>query len=204
MCFSASVSFVSSGGLTVAGAASLKKAHKKEKIIAVIPLLFAIQQAFEGIQWLAPHPSFLELVAGYGFLFFAFLVWPVYVPIMVFLFDEKKRSILKWFVGLGILLALFFLSVLVTQPLTINVVESSIDYNFGIPLEPLMYGIYLVVVCGALMLSSMRVFRWYGGAVFIFALIAWTFFQTTFISVWCFFAALISASIYFSLKYFRK
>jgi hypothetical protein len=98
MCFSAPASLIASGGLVVIGGASLAIAKKEEKILAAIPFLFGIQQAFEGIQWLHLNVGPPSLFAGYGFLFFAFLVWPVYVPAMVFVLDKKTRAVTKWFI----------------------------------------------------------------------------------------------------------
>ena len=94
MCFSAGASFVASGGLAIVGVASLKVAKKEERIIALIPLAFALQQAIEGVQWLSLQSGCPSLPLGYGFLFFAFIFWPVYVPLTVYLLDKKKRKIL--------------------------------------------------------------------------------------------------------------
>ncbi len=220
MCFSSSASFITSGGLAAIGMVSLKKAIKfrhsqplsgasviptksGQKILAVIPLLFAIQQAFEGVQWLAARPGAVSVAAGYGFLFFALLVWPTYVPITVFALDEKKRKILKWFVGLGIALTVFFLAVLLARPIAVRVVNHSIDYQINVPFETAAIVAYSIIVFGTPILSSKRAVRWFGVAIIFSALIAAIFFFETFISVWCLFAALLSSLIYFYLKYQR-
>src|SRR4051812_33140095 len=98
MCFSAGVSFVASGTLGAISVASFKVAKKEEKIIAVMPLAFAVQQALEGINWyMFDHGSF-SIWASYGFLFFAFIFWPVFIPIAIYILDRKKRHELKYFV----------------------------------------------------------------------------------------------------------
>ena len=73
MCFSAEASFIASGGLAVAGGASLKVAKKEQRLIALIPLLFAIQQAIEGMQWLYLYRGTSSLKLAYAFLFFGFV-----------------------------------------------------------------------------------------------------------------------------------
>ncbi|MBI2415948.1 MAG: hypothetical protein HYV33_04815 [Candidatus Kerfeldbacteria bacterium] len=84
MCFSATASFVTSGALAITGSATLaKKPTRQLRWLAVIPLLFALQQTIEGLQWLAPKPSVLSTVLGYAFLLFAFLLWPSYLPLAV-------------------------------------------------------------------------------------------------------------------------
>ena len=88
MCFSASASFAASGGLAVLGGASLAIAKKENKLLALVPLMFAVQQGFEGIQWLYLQANTTSMIVGYGFVFFAFLVWPIYVPTFVFIDDK--------------------------------------------------------------------------------------------------------------------
>ena len=87
MCFSATASFVTAMGLTPVGIVSLTMARrldaKRWQPLALIPLLFATQQALEGVVWLlldspAPSPG-LHLVS-LAYLGFAFALWPVWIP----------------------------------------------------------------------------------------------------------------------------
>ena len=84
MCFSASASFGAGVVLSVIGVASIKKAKSPTQIIfASIPLIFAVQQITEGFLWLSlTHSNFASLkqVTTYIFLFFAQIVWPIWVP----------------------------------------------------------------------------------------------------------------------------
>jgi hypothetical protein len=197
MCFSAPASFISSGGLTALGGASLVMARKEDKILAAIPFLFGIQQAFEGIQWLYLNVGSTSLAAGYAFLFFAFIVWPIYVPTFVYILDKNRRHILKWFIYLGIAVALYFLYLLFTQTLVINKVNACISYDFNFPLKDGINACYLLVTFGPLFASSKRLFKWFGAVVAVTALISWLFFALTFTSVWCFFAAITSVMFFF-------
>src|SRR5687768_13908028 len=101
MCFSPQASFIASGSLTVLGIASWKLAKGKEKVVAALPLLFAAQQLIEGGQWLFLQDGSYSNVLAYAYLFFAFLVWPVYVPLLVFLMDKKSSSVMRWFLIAG-------------------------------------------------------------------------------------------------------
>ena len=196
MCFSASASFVASGGLAVLGGVSLV-AKKENKILATIPILFAIQQAFEGIQWLYLGNNTTSFFAGYSFLFFAFIVWPIYTPVVVFILDKKKRNILKWFIFLGIGEAIYSLTLLLTQSLIIQQHNSCINYTFNFPLYSLGTLAYLVAVFVPMILSSQKFFQKFGIIIFILAIISWIFFSVTFTSVWCFFAAVVSSMFLF-------
>jgi hypothetical protein len=199
MCFSAQASFIASGGLIVLGGASLAIAKKEDKILAAIPFIFGIQQGFEGIQWLSLNHGNASLFAGYAFLFFALIVWPIYIPSSVFMIDKKKRWVLRWFVAVGIAVALYFLGLSLTQTLLITKRNACINYSFGFPFEDLAITAYLVAVLEPLFISSIKMLRWFGIIVAASAVIAWLFFIFAFTSVWCFFAAAISSLFFGSI-----
>lgn len=200
MCFSAQASFIASGGLIALGGASLAVAKKEDKILAAIPLMFGIQQAFEGVQWLYLNSGSSSLLAAYGFLFFAFIVWPIYVPAFVFILDKKRRKILKWFMFLGIAVAIYFLVLFLTQSLTIREINASVSYNFNFPFKGFVNAAYVLAVFGPLFVSSREVFKWFGVVVAILAIISWFLFTVNLASVWCFFAAIVSSMFFVYIK----
>ncbi len=204
MCFSASASFITSGGLALIGGASVKTAKGKQKILAAIPFVFSIQQALEGVQWLALRQNNICSVAGYGYLFFALMVWPIYIPVTVFILDKKRARVLRWFVGLGAGLSLFFFVLMLTHPLDISIIGHSIAYWLGVPFEKFVGALYLAIVCGALFVSSKPAFRGFGVLILVSAVISVIYFYAAFASVWCFFAAIISSLIYLYLRYLKR
>jgi len=204
MCFSASASFVASGGLAVLGGASFAIAKKEDKFLAAVPLLFAAQQGIEGIQWLYLNNGSSSLLAGYGFLFFALIVWPIYVPTFVFILDKKRRKFLKWFIFLGVAVALYFLWLLLTQSLAIRELRACVNYAFPIPFKDLVNTGYLLAIFGPLFISGREAFRWFGGVILILAIISWFFFTVNLVSVWCFFAAIVSSIFFVYIKYKSK
>ena len=204
MCFSASASFIASGGLIALGGASLKVASKKEKILAAIPFIFGIQQAFEGIQWFYLDANNYSLFAGYVFLFFAFIVWPIYVPTAVFVLDKKRRKILKPFIFLGSIVAIYFLYFLMNSPLAIRELNACVDYTLKSPFVNFVNVLYSLVVFVPLLISSHKIFRLFGIVVFVSAVVTWFFFIVNFISVWCFFAAIVSSMFFVYLKSKKK
>jgi hypothetical protein len=197
MCFSAEASFIASAALATAGGASVKVAKKEQRLIALIPLLFAIQQAIEGMQWLYLYRGTRSLKLAYAFLFFGFILWPVYVPTALLKVDEARRNILKWFILAGaIVSALYFVGFL-AYPLTVQVINKSIDYQFTVPFAVGSSVLNFMTVFGALIISSKPFFRWIGVVIAIFALVTQIFFHFALASVWCFFAAVTSALIFF-------
>ncbi len=203
MCFSATASFTASGALAIAGVVSMKTAKKEERLLAIVPLLFALQQFIEGLQWLAPHPSTISQLLGYGFLFFAFLLWPTYIPIVAYSIekDARRKRLLRWCIGVGLLTSLGLLYVIPTQSLSVQLLSCGINYNIAVPFVNIGIVWYLIATCGSLAISSSRFLQIFGTAGFLSAVFtAWVFSQT-FTSVWCFFAAALSISLFL---YFRR
>lgn len=193
MCFSPEASFLASAGLAVSGAAAFHLASADKKFLAALPLFFALQQAFEGVQWLYVRSGSQCEVATYGFLFFALMVWPVAVPLFVHALDEKRRPITRWFLGAGILLAVYFLYVLVINGAVVRDVNKSIHYQLTTLVDyRLGASVYLTTVLGPLFISSISAIRWFGVLAWAAGAIAYAFYGLTFISVWCFFGALLS------------
>lgn len=186
------------------GAASLRIATKKQIIIALIPLLFAIQQAFEGFQWLSISSGHVNPCAGYGFIFFALLLWPVYIPLVVYIFDQKMRYVTKWLLALGIALSSYFLVILFLAPMEIEVMKMGIYYKIALLFGDVTGTLYAIAICGALIASSIKAFRVFGVITFVSVLITTIFFRLTFTSTWCFFAALLSVMIYLYIKESKK
>src|ERR1041385_1006208 len=113
MCFSASASFGAGAILSVIGLASLKKVKSSSQIIfAAIPLIFAVQQITEGFLWLAlSHQNFASMRQGttYIFLFFAQIVWPVWVPFSILKLEKRdnRKKIEKLLTGIGMLVSTY-------------------------------------------------------------------------------------------------
>lgn len=197
MCFSASASFVASGGLAVVGAATLHVAPKRRRLLALIPFAFAVQQAFEGVQWLYLDRGTTCAAAGYGYTFLAFAFWPIFIPSLVYTFDRAGRPLVKWFLGLGIVVGLWNLFALGTGTLTITVASSRIAYWLDVTWGPIGVVLYVLALCGSLFASRIRAFRWFGLVVLATAVTSYVWFRPGFPSVWCYFAALLSGLVFF-------
>ena len=200
MCFSATASFVASGGLAVAGAATLSVAPKQRRILAVIPFVFAFQQALEGIQWLYLKTGTTCIAAGYGFLALAFVFWPVFVPAVVYVLDRRGRGLVRWFWALGVGVALWNLYFLLIGKLIVFDAGGRIFYSVGVPASRIITLLYIVAVCGALLFSRVRAFRLYGVLMFAAAIAAFYWFRPGFPSVWCYFAAVLSLLVFWYAK----
>jgi len=204
MCFSATASFTAAAVLSAAGIASIKKApHKRDWFLAAIPLLFGIQQFFEGMIWIMPSHPFLTQIFVVCFLVFATVVWPFYIPLAVWSHevDAHRKKALKVLVVVGAIGSLYMFWLGLIQPTTLSFHEHSVRYSIPNPISVWGILMYIAVVTSAFLLSTKHFLNWFGLTMLFLAWFSWGIYEATFTSVWCFFAALISFSLYF---YFLK
>lgn len=201
MCFSAEASFTAGAVLLVVGAATVRRARVRSELpYAWIPLLFGIQQLLEGALWLtfpdrAPQ---LNTVLTHAYSFFSHVLWPIYVPLAALALETVpwRRRVLIAIAFAGTAVGLYLLATLFTLPIVATVKGQHIAYE-----SPHFYAIaamslYLVGTCASLMFSShLRVVA-FGIAAFGSAVAAWAFYATWFISVWCFFAGVLSVIVF--------
>jgi len=211
MCFSATASFLASGLLTMAGVATYSQViDRRQMMLASIPLLFAVQQAAEGIVWLSfGYDTFawLRIIAAYFFLFFAFIIWPTWVPLSIYCLESmmefkdnshdyiRKRLLLyKIMIIIGFLVSCYFIVNLFRYNLVVQVFDCHILYKLPSKLTLLKLPsiLYFLLTIVPLLLSRESMIRFIG-VLFSFAfLVTYCFYYYLLISVWCFFAALLS------------
>jgi len=204
MCFSATAILVAGGTLAIIGGATLSRAKtKKELPLASIPLLFGIQQIIDGIVWLSFSIQPLNTIAIYIYAVFSRVFWPVFLPTAVLLIEKNhaRKNILRLFSLLGLFVGMFFLYLIFTGPVTARIVNNCIDYSVPYPYTLTILTLYLVATCGACLFSSHRIIKIFGAALLASFIVSGWFYFETLPSVWCFFAAVLSAIIYW---YFRK
>lgn len=205
MCFSPESSFTAAAVLGVAGYGTLRQAKRAPAFtfIALIPVLFALQQLSEGILWLYLEAGVTSstpvLLAQYSFLFFAMLVWPIWVPFSLCV--AENISWRKWVIGAvcltGIAWTVANIALLSQQNIGSSIVYRHIQYTYTalFPAE-----IYMAIVLIPCFLSSLRHVWIFGVLVTISAYITAYTYENTFTSVWCFFAAIISICLYFTVR----
>ncbi len=89
MCFSATASFTASFSLSVLGVATpTQTTSKKQLLLATFPLLFAIQQFFEGVVWLNldNQSSRVYYIGIYVFFGFCYGILVDYLPNLSFIY----------------------------------------------------------------------------------------------------------------------
>lgn len=204
ICFSATASFTASFVLLTIGAVTVRRASRSEIPFAAIPIFFAIQQFIEGILWLAlPAQSLSVHILTAGYLVFANILWPIYVPVAIWMIEPYQLYRNRLVVPLvaGALTSLFFIGALAMQPVSAAVIGSHIHYDFPHPHDKIAFAFYATATCLAPLLSSHKLVRWLGSTVIVSMVAAYITYAAWFASVWCYFAALISAMIWL---YFQR
>jgi len=208
MCFSAGASFAGGVVITAIGVATMIKVHKPSQIVfASIPLFFGFQQFVEGALWyILQHQEYAQYqsVFAHIFLIMAQVFWPVMIPIAVLHMEKnrKKKRILWTLLSIGMVVSLFFTYCLLNYPVTPEISGYHIEYNAENPLllSHIAFGLYLITSITPLFVSSVKRTHLLGILMSLSCLVTVIFFTQYLTSVWCFFAALISAVIFWILS----
>lgn len=200
MCFSATASFSAGVALLVVGTVTTRGAGRsKDLAFAAIPLLFGVQQILEGALWLTfpVNAPVSNMVLTYAYSFFSHVLWPIYVPLAVLLIEPRpwRRKVLAAIAVVGAAVGLYLLYFLFRLPLVAQVTGRHIAY-----LSPHFFAVevmtlYLLGTCLSSLFSSHLSVRWFGVAAFLSFIAAYAIYATWFISVWCFFAAVLSCIV---------
>ena len=197
MCFSATASFTAGIPLLVVGLITIGRVRNRTELLyALIPMLFAIQQLIEGALWLTfpAKAPLLNMVLTYAYSIFSHVIWPMYIPVAVLLLEPTawRRNVLFAIALVGTFIGLYLLYYLVRFPIVAEVKGHHIVY-----ISPHFHalhamGLYLLGTCISSLFSSHRMVKLFGAAAFLSFMLAYAMYATWFISVWCFFAAILS------------
>lgn len=215
MCFSAQASFTAAAVIGVIGVASIIKAKPSLRPLAFTPLIFALQQATEGVVWVTlldgDTTSLLHKASMYIFLMMATMLWPVWVP-WVLLKAEKNQNRKRWLrynVCIGWFIAVLAgLGLLLLKHFAVDT-HHHISYSYdlhrlsSVPREIInllyyvMFILYIFPTIISWFISTVRG-TWILG---IFLAVGWVVsmvaYFMSFGSVWCFFSAVTSIIIFF-------
>lgn len=204
MCFSATASFTTGAVLTVIGIAALKKTHHKSQFLfASIPLIFGMQQLAEGVLWVTlPNPDLLQTqkTATVVYIFFAQIVWPIWVPIAILKLEksETRKTIQRIFIGAGLLVGTYLAYCLISFHVEAEIIGKHIFYHQHYPLsvKPYVVGLYALATIAPSLFSHVKRMWMLGATILASYIITVIFYEHYILSVWCFFSSIISLSIY--------
>ncbi len=211
MCFSATASFTAAATLSVLGVATLTQiCSRRELLLGSFPLLFAIQQFSEGLVWLTKDYTSLHSINSlvtYSFLLFATGLWPMLCPLSVYFLEGnilRKKTILGMVV-VGMVLGLYLFGSVVTQGVSSEYFSGNLLYDLNfIPFYEINKYLYLLVTSVPFIIARDRLLKLFGVLAILSFGLSDLFYKVTFVSVWCFFAAVLSAGLYFIFRDFKQ
>jgi hypothetical protein len=212
MCFSAEASFTASLVLIATAIYTIKKTLEAKDLsfmlIAFIPLLFGLQQLSEGFIWLylGQNPN-LDYFLSMIFLFFAFLLWPVWVPLSLGVFDHprKKFFYITAFFGLIYGCMLYAAPLFYKATFDLHLCDHSVCYRIHHPMmNPWGIAFYFLFTIAPFLAAKSHIIKGLGLLIGASAIISGIFYTVAFTSVWCFFSAAISIYVGFMAYKLKK
>ena len=202
MCFSAGASFGASAALGIIGVVAITKARTiPQKLFASIPLIFSAQQITEGMLWLSFNDTSFQgrSLFTYIYLVFALMLWPVWIPLTIRLLEEDatRKKILNIFVIIGAIVSAWFAGSVFFCSAQAITTHHHIQYQLNFPPEVtnLIWPFnifYFIATIVSTFISSIKRMKWLGIVCAIAYLFSLYFYSEFVISVWCYFAAVLS------------
>lgn len=215
MCFSPEVSFTAAAVLVPAGGYAMARAWRTDRrylALCTLPLLFGVQQFLEGMVWISAASADQVRFWSTAYLFFAWLGWPIWVPFSVYWLEPRKRQPFYLIAAItgAILGAGQFLPYLAhggwvqTSFLPRAVVYGGTEMVRLIIGEIPTYSIYLVLVVIPSLLASDRRVKVFGLLIALAFAVTWLFFRYAYISVFCFWGAVMSLYLVWMIHDVRR
>lgn len=206
MCFSMTASVAAGSVLTVAGAAAVTLVRRRADLpLALMPLLFGVQQLVEGVVWwsLDHDDPTLNLRSTFAYMLFSHVLWPTFVPLAIRSAEVVawRRRALAASAAVGAVVSLDGLATLWSGAVTSHVAGSSIRYPM-----PSLYviALYLLATCVAALFSSRRLLQVLGAVALGLALFTLWLYVAVFVSVWCFFSAVLTVVLLVHVRSLRE
>ncbi|MGE0652843.1 MAG: DUF6629 family protein, partial [Alphaproteobacteria bacterium] len=157
---------------------------------------------FEGLIWTSSSLGHFGWVETFSlaYMFFAWLVWPVWIPYSAYFLEPcRRRRLYLVFAFLGGMLGAlqYFPYFAHDNWLVVRLMENAVSYEGKILFDLMMRReitntIYMAIILAPLLTSSSKHLRIFGCLVALVTLVVFVFFREAYISVFCFGAALMS------------
>lgn len=206
MCLSAEVNFIASAVVGTVGVATLSHTrHPREVLFAAMPLFFAFHQFTEGFVWLGLEGRINQLAfdnAAFLFILYAQGILPFLMPLAVLLMENVpwRRKVIGALTATAALFSLYMIYGVTSFPTECFVEGRSIVYKNEITENIWTLLLYVLVTCGALILSGHLVIRIFGVLNLIGLTVVLIVKAYAFSSVWCFYAACVSVFLYWQFR----
>lgn len=205
MCFSVTADLVAGAALTPVAVLSLREVgHWREVPFASLPAVFAAHQLIEAFAWAQLDGTVSPRVGQLAALVYVFIAWPLLpalVPASVMLLEprEKVRRVAP-FVAIGLVVAVYLTYVVLAKPVVVVEHPHCLEYQTGVA-HPLVWAtLYVVAICGALVVSSYRLVKVFGMLNLVGLIVVSMVYFTAFTSLWCAYAAFASLAVWLHMR----
>lgn len=139
--------------------------HKRTLPMALLPAIFAVHSFASLFVWLSFQGSVSESIgdlAASFYIFVAFVLLPIYVPIVTLLVEPKgwRRHVLQGLTVVGLIAGLVYLYYMLQGRGTVQECTAYLDFHVSGP-SWLISAFYGAATCGAMLFSGYRpLFLW--------------------------------------------
>ena len=172
------------------------------KVLAIIPFIFSIQQFSEAWVWLSltkENFALWKAPSMYSFLFFAEVTWPICISFSMMRLEknEKRKNVLRILFYSGLILSTVLAFSLYYYSADAKVVGNHVMYTIDTPayFKSITNPIYFLTAILPPFFSTIKKAWWIGVVLIVSYIIADVFYEEYIISIWCYFATIISVVI---------
>jgi hypothetical protein len=192
------------GGLVICaiGIDAVRHVRQRREFLALawIPLLLGAHQFIEALVWLwlqGHVPRGVGHVALWAYLLIAFVVLPVFVPLAVITVEPtiRRKLMMVPFALTGTVIAVILFAAMVRGPVGVKLAPHHLSYGIRVTDGLLIVALYVVAVCGPLLMSGYRNVVIFGAVNLVAVIVIARLTIAGFASVWCAWAAVSSAAI---------
>jgi hypothetical protein len=202
VCFSPQADIVGGLAICAIGIDAVRHIRQRREFIALawIPLLLGAHQFIEALVWLwlqGHVPRGIGHFALWAYLLIAFVVLPVFIPLAVIALEptRRRKAMMVPFALTGATIAAILLAAMVRGPVGVKLAPYHLSYSIQIPDGLLVVALYVVAVCGPLLMSGYRNVVIFGAVNLVAVIVIARLTISGFASVWCGWAAVSSAAI---------
>jgi hypothetical protein len=208
VCFSPEGDLVGGIAVVAIGVDALRHLRRRNDhlALAALPLLLGFHQIDEAFVWwglrdMVPHE--VGRVAMWIYLLIAFVVLPIFVPIVIMLLEPTARR--RWriapFLAIGTAVSAVLLETMLRNHPTVTLGAYHLAYSLGLQHGIIIIGFYIVATCGSLLASGFRHIVVFGLANLVAVVVLARLSADGFASLWCFYAAIACGAILLHMRY---
>ena len=210
VCFSPQADVAGGVLICAIGIDAVRHISQRREFIALawIPVLLGAHQFIEALVWLwlqGHVPRGIGHVALWAYLLIAFVVLPVFIPLAVIAVEptRRRKQMMAPFALLGAVIAVTLLAAMVRGPVGVKLAPYHLSYSLRVSDGFLVVALYVVAVCGPLLVSGYRNVALFGVVNLVAVIVIARLTISGFASVWCGWAALTSAAITLHCRFAR-